>query len=69
MARPTRRENDRREQEFLGLVARGMSLSQACRSVRLNPYRALDLATSPEFWAQVADSVRSLPDEIELVLQ
>lgn len=56
--KPTRRESARREQHFRQLVQAGVSLKHACRVSRIDPYRALAIVETPDFWLQVERAKR-----------
>lgn len=51
LARPPEREQARRRREFIRLVAHGASLKDAAVESRMSPWRALELADSPEMVA------------------
>lgn len=53
MARPPEREQARRRREFIRLVAHGASLKDATVKSQISPWRALELADSPEMVAML----------------
>lgn len=56
--KPTRRESARREQHFRQLVQAGSSLKHACQVSRIDPYRALAIVETPDFWLQIERAKR-----------
>lgn len=56
--KPTRRESARREQHFRQLVAAGATLKHACQLSRIDPYRALAIVETPDFWLQIERAKR-----------
>lgn len=55
VARPIRHESEGRRREFVRLVASGVRLDRAAREARLDPWRALRLADSPEMLSMLAE--------------